>query len=60
MQKIILQRDGNENTSKDSEEEDSSEIIYNQNQNKFQKVARFIAEYVLIFNLKGKSNKVYT
>lgn len=34
MHKIILQRDGNENASKDSED-DSSEIIYNQNQKKF-------------------------
>lgn len=35
MHKIILQRDGNENTSEDSEEDDFSAIIYKQNQKKF-------------------------
>lgn len=41
--KIGLQRDGNKETFKDSEEDNTSEIIFNQNQKKFQKLAWLMA-----------------
>lgn len=38
MHKIILQRDGNENASKDSEEDDSSEVFIIKTRRNFRKL----------------------